>query len=278
MFVDRVAYLVSGITGRFYQPAACPACKSTNGSVCDRKYFHSLIECRSCGLLHRFPAESEAWAISFYNDRYAEPQATQLPSDDELTDLLRNSFKGTDKDFTYHCAALKALGIRGRVLEYGANWGYASWQFARNGFDVVSYEISQKMAKFGKKLGVSIETDISRVGDHFDAVYSSHVLEHIPDPRSAIMKQLSLVRPGGLVVAHTPNGSRAYRTRTPRFSLIWGQVHPVLLTDDFVGHVAEHRPFLVTSDDSPERLARWDQSSQVKDPCADASFIFAIRA
>ena len=224
MFEDRVAYLISGITGRFYQSTACPACKSTNGSVCDRKWFHSLIECRSCGLLHRFPAETEDWAISFYNEGYEEPQATRLPNDDELTELLRNSFKGTDKDFTYHSAILKALGIRGRILDYGANWGYASWQFARSGFDVVSYEISQKMAEFGKKkLGVSIETDINRVGADFDAVYSSHVLEHIQDPKSAIAKQLSLVKPGGLVVAHTPNGSRAYRTRSPNFSLAWGK-------------------------------------------------------
>jgi len=146
-----------------------------------------------------------------------------------------------------------------------------------NGFDVVSYEISQKMAAFGKKLGVSIETDISRVGANFDAVYSCHVLEHIPDPRSAIIKQLTLVKPGGLVVAHTPNGSRAYRTRAPNFSLTWGQVHPVLLTDNFIKHVAEQRPFLVTSDDRPERLARWDRFSQVKEPCADAGFLFAIR-
>jgi SAM-dependent methyltransferase len=277
MFVDRVAYLVSGITGRFYQSTACPACKSANGSVCDRKWFHSLIECRSCGLLHRFPTESEEWATSFYNEGYAEPQATQLPSDHELTDLLSNSFKGSDKDFTYHSAILEALGIHGRILDYGANWGYASWQFARSGFDVVSYEISQKMAAFGKKLGVSIETDISRVGANFDAVYSCHVLEHIPDPRSVIIKQLTLVKPGGLVVAHTPNGSRAYRTRAPNFSLTWGQVHPVLLTDNFIEHVAEERPFLVTSDDRPERLARWDRFSQVKDPCADAGFLFAIR-
>jgi 2-polyprenyl-3-methyl-5-hydroxy-6-metoxy-1,4-benzoquinol methylase len=278
MFVDQVAYLLSGITGRFHQSTACPACKSTNGSVCDRKWFHSLIECRSCGLLHRFPTENEKWAFSYYNGRYAEPQATQLPSDDELADLLSNSFKGTDKDFTHHSAILKALGIRGRILDYGANWGYASWQFAHGGFDVVSYEISQKMAEFGKKLGVAIETDISRVGVNFDAVYSSHVLEHIPDPRSTILKQLTLVKPGGLVVAHTPNGSRAYRTRAPSFSLSWGQVHPVLLTANFVEHVAEHRPFLVTSDDRPERLARWDQFSQIKDLCADAGLLFAIRA
>jgi SAM-dependent methyltransferase len=278
MFVDQVAYLLSGITGRVHQSTACPACKSTNGSVCDRKWFHSLIECRSCGLLHRFPTESEKWALSYYNERYAEPQATQLPSDDELADLLSNSFKGTDKDFTHHSAILKALGIRGRILDYGANWGYASWQFAHRGFDVVSYEISQKMAEFGKKLGVAIETDISRVGVNFDAVYSSHVLEHIPDPRSTIIKQLTLVKPGGLVVAHTPNGSLAYRTRAPSFSLSWGQVHPVLLTANFIEHVAEHRPFLVTSDDRPERLARWDQFSQIKDLCADAGLLFAIRA
>ena len=59
--------------------------------------------------------------------------------------------------------------------------------------------------------GYIFYTDINEVGQGFDAVYSCHVLEHTPNPREVLLKQLSLVKPGGLVAAHTPNGSKGFR-------------------------------------------------------------------
>jgi SAM-dependent methyltransferase len=156
--------------------------------------------------------------------------------------------------------------------------GYASWQFARAGFDVASFEISKPKAAFGKKLGLTIHSDINKIGEGFDAVYSCHVLDHTPNPREVLLKQLSLVKPGGLVAAHTPNGSKDYRINNyTSFHRSWGQVHPVLLGDGFVRSVAGSLPYIVTSDDRPQKLADWDGVSQVKQPTNEAGFFFAIR-
>ena len=90
--------------------------------------------------------------------------------------MLETGFKGSDKDFTYHLSILRALKVpaNGRILDFGANRGYGSWQFARAGFDVESFEISKPRARFGKKLGLTIHTDINEVGQGSRTVYSCH--------------------------------------------------------------------------------------------------------
>jgi hypothetical protein len=280
-FSQRVAYMLSGLAGRIAQHPSCPACGDSGGSTRDRKWFHTLIECQRCLLLYRFPMESPQAMSDFYDVGYSESAAIELPDDKRLSKLLETGFKGSKADFTYILSILSALKVpvNGRILDFGANWGYASWQFARAGFDVTSFEISKPRAAFGKKLGLTIHTDINEVGQGFDAVYSGQVLEHTPNPREVLLKQLSLVKPGGLVAAHTPNGSKGFRSKNyAAFHRIWGQAHPVLLSDDFVLSVAGSLPYIVTSDDRPEKLANWDGVSHVKQSTDGSGLFFAIRA
>ena len=78
-FSQRVAYMLSGLTGRLSQHAVCPACGHCGGTVCDRKWFHILIECPACMLLYRFPAEVtggdvcvlQCWIFGATGDRTA---------------------------------------------------------------------------------------------------------------------------------------------------------------------------------------------------------------
>jgi SAM-dependent methyltransferase len=50
----------------------------------------------------------------------------------------------------------------------------------------------------------------------FDFVYSSHSLEHTPNPIWALIEQLRVVKPGGIVYAAIPNKSHTYDAkRTP---------------------------------------------------------------
>jgi len=279
--VEKIGYLLTGLQGRLGTKARCPSCKSTSAETVDRKYFHSLLECQACRLLFRHPAESASDMADFYHKCYAEPGlTTELPDEQTLAALLASGFAGSGKDFSYHIKVLLALGLKAgdRLLDYGANWGYASWQFLRTGFDVTAFEISKPRAAYGLKLGVKIHTTLEQAGDGFDLIYSCHVLEHVPDPAEVLRKQLEMVRPGGLVVAHTPNGCLSHRTRHSKlFHQTWGRVHPVLLTDEFVSRIAGTNPFLITSDDSPEVVATWDQSTQEMRDTSGDGFFFAIR-
>lgn len=205
---------------------------------------------------------------------------TELPDDQALTELIRTEFKGSAKDFSYHVRMLQALGVKAgaSMLDYGANWGYASWQFKRAGFDVQSFEISRPSAAYGAKLGLSIATKLADVSPPFDLIYSCHVLEHVPNSQETIESMLAMLKPGGLVVGQTPNGSRAFRDTDRRhFQNIWGQVHPVLLTDGFEKRIAGSRPFLICSGDDPDDLRAWDGQSQEHRDCSRDGLFFAIR-
>lgn len=267
MNLQKLSYLLSGLVGWANGRPICPACQSTSKHLTDRKYFHVLYGCLSCGLKYRFPSESETSAKAFYQSDYAEPGlTTSLPDDETLARLVQAAFQGSAKDFSHQITLFEALGVsRGaRVLDFGSNWGYGAWQFREHGFDVTAFEISLPRAAFGSKLGLDIHTNFADVGDNYDIVYSNHVLEHIPNPKEALCAQMSIVKRGGLVLAHTPNGSEARRERSPKsFRANWGQVHPVLLTDSFVAAVAGQRPFLLTSGDELSRVFAWDRASQI---------------
>lgn len=277
--LENFAYLFAGISGRLGRRPTCPSCGYHHGQLVDRKYFHSLLECKNCRLLHRYPVETGQQMASMYNDGYVEPGlTTELPDDKTLSKLVDQGFRGTEKDFSKVVSIFRSLGLKdgARLLDFGANWGYASLQFAAAGYDVISYEISKPRAAFGSKLGLKIHTDMSSVGTGFDAVYSSHVLEHTPDPAESLRRQLSLVNPGGFVIFHTPNGSAIFRERNQRaFHLLWGRVHPVLLTERFVQKCAGESGYLVTTNDDPEFVSTWDQVSQKVD-IVDGSNLFGV--
>jgi SAM-dependent methyltransferase len=276
----QVPYLLSGLTKRS-TARVCPACGTSEAQPVATKLFHSLLECSGCALVYRYPMESPEEMQAFYDEGYVEPGlTTELPDDEALARLLAEEFKGSGKDFSHFVRVLQAIGLQPgtRLLDYGANWGYASWQFQRAGFDVQSFEISRPRARFGEKLGLSIATSLSEVKTPLDAVYSCHVLEHVPNPAETIKTMLEMVKPGGLVIGHTPNGSRLFRQSSPAtFQKLWGQSHPVLLTDAFVKHVAGDNPCLIASDDNPDSLRSWDRASNDHRDCGKDGLFFVIR-
>ncbi len=81
---------------------------------------------------------------------------------------------------------------------------------------------------------MEIKTSLGDVTPPFDAVFSSHVLEHLPNPLESLRQMANLTSPGGYVIAVTPNGSPEFQTRDPQsYHRIWGFVHPVLITAEF---------------------------------------------
>src|SRR5580700_8398200 len=154
--LGKVKYMVSGATGRMSRSPRCPSCGSSRSEQIDRKYFHALLLCSECKLLHRFPCENAEDMKAFYEDGYAEPGlTTELPCDAELRVLIDTEFRGSSKDFSYHIEILRALGLTAgsRLLDFGANWGYSTWQFQKAGFAAEGFELSRNRAAFARKLG-----------------------------------------------------------------------------------------------------------------------------
>jgi 2-polyprenyl-3-methyl-5-hydroxy-6-metoxy-1,4-benzoquinol methylase len=225
--------------------------------VVDRKYLvTTLRRCERCRLLFRAPTTSPAEFTRFYQSLYSEGFTTEMPSDHELRLLKESNFRNSGKDYSTYIDILTALGCRAgqSILDFGCSWGYGSWQFTRAGFDVTGFEISQSRCQYAKsQLGINAHSTIDAVvaQGKWDVFFSAHVLEHIPDVSQVIDFARRVVRPGGLFVSFTPNGSAACRSRSPEsWRQIWGFVHPLFLDEEFYvatfggeRHVIDSSPF-----------------------------------
>jgi 2-polyprenyl-3-methyl-5-hydroxy-6-metoxy-1,4-benzoquinol methylase len=218
------------------QDLSCPSCQSLATRLIHRKMMVvSLYECLDCGLRFRVPKDKTDDTIQFYQSDYDAGFTTTLPSDEELEQLFKADFKVGEKDFNEYISVLSAVGMQNgdKVLDFGASWGYGSWQFRQAGFDTYSYEVSKYRAAYAKsKLHCQVVEDLEFIRGKMDCVFSSHVLEHLPDPNMFWNFANQVLRPGGKIVCFVPNGEPVLEMKYGRrlYHQLWGQVHPLLLT------------------------------------------------
>jgi cyclopropane fatty-acyl-phospholipid synthase-like methyltransferase len=202
----------------------------------------------------------------FYDSLYEEGFTTELPSDQKLGNLIESNFSDHEKDFSEIIKILKALGVDSgaRILDFGCSWGYGTYQLRKAGYNAEGLEISQRRAEFGrKKFNLEISDSLENVRPGFDVFFSSHVLEHVPSLTETIELAMSKIRPGGIFVAFTPNGSLDYRQKSfADFHSQWGKVHPRCLTDNFYKRIFKENIMLMASNPfDVVQIQKWDKSS-----------------
>jgi 2-polyprenyl-3-methyl-5-hydroxy-6-metoxy-1,4-benzoquinol methylase len=228
---------------------ACPACEATDNFIVRRKYVvTALRECRNCSLRYRTPKDDPGAAEAFYVDEvYKQGFTTDLPSNVELRAMMSTRFAGTEKDFGYRIKALEAAGLspNSRILDFGCSWGYGSWQMRQAGFEVLSYEIGRERAHFADAmLNCVMVSDLRTLDGTVDCFFSSHVIEHLPNPRLMFDEAEKALRPGGLLVCYCPNGAIERENKDfGAYHKNWGKVHPLMLTPQFLKGEARRRGF-----------------------------------
>ncbi len=274
-------YAIAGLTNRLTRPKKCPDCGHDKSICIDRKGFHGFYTCSGCGINYRYPYETAAEMTAFYQSEYGDGSiATDVPSDAQLQRLVEHGASGTIFDRSWHLRVFSQLGMKkgSRVLDFGTSWGYFTLALQQAGCDAFGFEISEPRANVGVKLGVKIYCREIDIPKNLDIVCSTHVIEHVPKPMEKLRQMLSWVKPGGTVIAYTPNGGIGAQRKVPtEFHRAWGRVHPVLLSSDCLVKAFPHEPLLMTSDDSPENLARWDGRSRMIDSCEGAGLLLVIR-
>lgn len=284
------AYYFLSSAARQIRPSEfrCTNCGSKRFATVDRKYLiTSLRRCESCRLMYRVPTDDVSANLQFYQSAYRQGFTTELPSNKVLEQLLATKFEGTEKCYRYYISILRQLGLVGnaRIFDYGCSWGYGSWQLSQAGYRVVACEISKPRATFAQeKLGVECTFEISEStfqGDSehsFDCFFSAHVLEHVPSPTRIVELAKLALRPGGLFVALTPNGSEAFRKVDPHgWHLSWGQSHPCLLDDKFYRHsFSACDLYFDTSPANLEALTRFARGDKVVAPELSGSELLCV--
>lgn len=217
----------------------CPNCGQRSNEVVDRKYlFTTLRRCPSCQLLHRIPRDSIGQGKTFYQSAYRQGFTTDMPDSKTLKRLVKEKFRGGPRDYQPYLNLLQALGLKkgNTLLDYGCSWGYGAWQLQAAGYHLRAFEISKPRCQYAReKLGISAVEDPRAVQGPFDVVFSAHVLEHVDQLEVALARQWGWLKPGGVLVGITPNGSTAFCAADRRsFHKLWGMVHPQLLDDKYL--------------------------------------------
>lgn len=182
----------------------------------------------------------------------------------KLRELLTSGFQGHEKDFSPYLSVLGALGVKkgAKIIDFGWSWGYGAWQLTRAGYDVQGLEISVPRSTYGReKLKLNIVNRESNLSPEADVFFSSHVLEHLPNVSEVIRMALSKLKKGGFFIAFTPNGSDAYRSKSPKeFHTQWGKVHPNCLTDRYYKFQFPNEPILLMSNPYHlDEILKWDK-------------------
>ncbi|HEY2595666.1 MAG TPA: methyltransferase domain-containing protein [Chloroflexota bacterium] len=257
----KARYIAWAARGWLGADRSCPACGSPRTRLLKRKHLvTALFRCDTCGLMFRMPKGSQLEDQSFYQREYQQGGTTDLPDPSELVELQRLSFAPIGRDYSGYIEVLRALGVPpgATVYDYGASWGYGSWQFAQAGYRVYSYELSQPRARFAEQyLGCQVVADPRAIPERVDCFFASHVLEHLAQPGALWQLAAETVRPDGVVVLFMPNGEPGCEVRDPeRYHQLWGRVHPLLLTSASVAAMAAPHCFDTLAYSSPFDLER----------------------
>ena len=198
----------------------------------------AIVRCASCGLFFANPRPPAEELIHYYPENYS-PYAFAAPKDFLPQDLYgRDSWKARFKRALLRrcygypvdpapsaawALAMPLLRVAahgfarfprfvrgGRLLEVGCSTG--AWlSLCRGlGWKVAGVELNAKAAEFARKrLGIEVFTgELARAklpDSSFDAVALSHVLEHLPDPLSALREVRRVTKPGGSLYLSVPN-------------------------------------------------------------------------
>lgn len=243
---------------------AYPNCSSQSSEFVDRKYLIlELRRCSVCKLLFRSPTDAVGEGEEYYAGEYDEEFTTTLPDDEALQRLMEGSFSSTDGDYSQYIHILERLGLDpgSLVYDFGCSWGYGAFQLARAGYKVRGYEIAKHRRDYGcEKLGVRFDDTFPPPrSPPLDCFLCAHVLEHVPSVESVVAQAMPLLKPGGLFVSFTPNGSMALRGRWPKlWRKMWGRSHPNFLDDVFWRDRFKDCEYVITSNiPTDEKIEEW---------------------
>lgn len=285
-FKQKLSYLLDS-TLRVSESKHCPYCKSDSTKIIDRKFIvTTLLECNNCHLYFRHPYETQSSNSKFYQIEYKEKDnlTTELPSPEELKHLIKINFntasnKNADRLIKIFEALCESLNGK-KIIDYGASWGYISYQLKSAGLDVQSFEISKPRAAYGNNhLGLSIVENINNLAPGVDIFFSSHVIEHVPSIQEMIGHAKDLTAKNGYFIALCPNGSAAFRaSQAEAFHRFWGKVHPNLLSGNFYKYVFKDNPYYIGSNPiNYEAIKSWDKNSQIVDSLSGEELLIIAR-
>jgi 2-polyprenyl-3-methyl-5-hydroxy-6-metoxy-1,4-benzoquinol methylase len=201
---------------------ACPACGAVGARPAGGPPGWPVGRCRTCRSLHTLavPAGVDEAAYEAY-DAYYGDVALRVPAfvAGRLDEVVRT---------------FEPFRQTGRTLDVGFGAGAMLDAMRRGGWAPTGVEVAPAaLAAIADRHDVHLGPleAIELEPASFDVVSMTEVLEHVADPAAALRAAAVVLRPGGLLLATTPNGAGlSVRLLGDRSSLVAPPEHLQLLT------------------------------------------------
>jgi 2-polyprenyl-3-methyl-5-hydroxy-6-metoxy-1,4-benzoquinol methylase len=276
---------------------ACPACSSPqrhllHGGVTDRSYrcapgSWDVFMCETCSSAYLDPRPTTATAplayVSYWDSRPSSSPPSSLVR--RMRVALRNGY--LNSRYGYSLRPSSALGpflmpvlphrrrmadelVRqlhhvpggGRLLDVGAGDGSFVAMMRRSGWQAEGVEPSRDGVRIAAASGVELHPgvfpdDLQLAPASLDAMTFRLVLEHLPDPVTALTAARQALRPGGTLWIATPSiEARAHQRFGRDWILLEAPRHRVIFAPAALTHLLRRLGFeAVTVRSSP--LAQW---------------------
>lgn len=170
--------------------------------------FHEFWQCGKCDAVYLFPVPSEEEEARFYRQEFEKFMSGRSGEDRDWTNAEAHIQSNQDQVERRWRFLLPHIKPGLDILEIGCSSGFMLNAFRKEDLKCVGVEPSGEFIEFLHSNGYETYRTIeklkeSHAGD-FDLVVHFFVLEHIRNPYSFFEETLSLLKPGGKIIAEIP--------------------------------------------------------------------------
>ena len=165
-----------------------------------------IVACEACNLIQLEELPSEEELRELYAEGYFDGVGT---------DAGYEEYAGQEKEylatFDDDVQRIREFVPQGRILDVGCGYGYFVRRALAAGFDAYGVDLSSDGIREAEKHipGRTFCGTIEGVAEleemQFDVIFASHLIEHIPDPRSFVAELIHHLSDRGIIVLVTPN-------------------------------------------------------------------------
>lgn len=188
----------------------CPNCQTSEfDTVATQSIFgedFKIVRCKKCGLIHTNPRPTKEWKKRFYDPEYNGyieekgrdfvylPSPKREPANHMILNFICNQFNPRKaRVIDIGCAT-------GDFVKIAEDYGFEAF-----GCDFSKAALCYGYQKYQLKLVQGAAESLPLADETFDFVTMLHLIEHFPNPFSAIKEAKRILRKGGIFIVETPN-------------------------------------------------------------------------
>lgn len=160
-----------------------------------------VVRCKNCGLTYVNPRPDIKEMVVEYQDKeYYDKYDYQ----ENVVKVRRTSFEKAIDEIN-HLSQTK-----GNILDVGSALGdflilasESGWE--PYGVDISPYAVAYSRQRVGENISKGTLEDAKYAPNFFQAVFSSHVIEHLPDPQATLKEIFRVCQKGAVLYLQVPN-------------------------------------------------------------------------